>query len=173
MSRGEISWKLFHDVFEKDVLLNVNLRKAPKISQKVLHTGNNKESAPLALAIFDETTSTAIQSYSPEKSSAAEFVNLFYKWWIISNSKSQFSSNNFLGNAVVIGDQKPSFLRSMAVWIQNWQDQHIPNSEHFTLIGQTSSALIRTLNFHASLIEDLLSDGLRFVMTSRFRSDPI
>ena len=107
MSGGEISWKLFHDVFEKDVLLNANLRKAPKISQKVLHPGNNKQSAPLALAIFDETTSTAIRSYFPEKSSAAEFVNLIYKWWTISNSKSQFSSNNYLGNAVVIGDQKP------------------------------------------------------------------
>ena len=61
----------------------------------------------------------------------------------------------------------------MAVWIQNWQDQRIPNSEHFTLTGQISSALIRTLNCHASLIEDLLNDGFRFVMTSRFQSDPI
>ena len=51
VSGGEISWKLFHDVFEKDVLLSANLRKAPKLSQKVLHPGRNKQSAPLALAI--------------------------------------------------------------------------------------------------------------------------
>ena len=30
---GEISWKLFHNVFEKDRLPDANLRKAPKITQ--------------------------------------------------------------------------------------------------------------------------------------------
>ena len=173
VSGGEISWKLFHDVFEKDVSWNANLRKAPKISQIVLHPGNNKQSVPLALAIFDETTIAAIQSYFPEKSSAAEFLKLFYKWWIISNSKNQFSSKYYLGNAAVIGDMKSSFLRSMTAWVQNWQDQRIPNSEQFTLTSQTLSAFIRTLNCHASLIEDLLNDGFQFVMTSRFQSDPI
>ena len=40
--RGQFSWKLFQDVFEKDSLLEPNLRKAPKITQKVLHPGNCK-----------------------------------------------------------------------------------------------------------------------------------
>ena len=64
---GEISWKLFHDVYEKDEKLQSNLRKAPKISAKVIHPGNNKQSVPLALAIFHETTSAAITSYFPER----------------------------------------------------------------------------------------------------------
>ena len=34
---GHISWKLFHDVFQKDSLLEANLRKTPKITHKVLH----------------------------------------------------------------------------------------------------------------------------------------
>ena len=34
---GEISWKLFHGVYEKDEKLQSNLRKAPKISAKVIH----------------------------------------------------------------------------------------------------------------------------------------
>ena len=38
---GQVSWKLFH-VFEKDSLLEANLRKAPKITHKVLHPGNYK-----------------------------------------------------------------------------------------------------------------------------------
>ena len=48
---GEISWKLFHEVwYEKDEKLPSNLRKAPKTSAKVIHPGNNKQSVPLALA---------------------------------------------------------------------------------------------------------------------------
>lgn len=54
---GEISWKLFHDVYEKDLKLQGNLKKAPKLSARALHPGNNKQSVPLALSIFHETTS--------------------------------------------------------------------------------------------------------------------
>ena len=37
---GEIKWKVFHDVHEKDDLLEANLRKAPKLTTKVLDPGN-------------------------------------------------------------------------------------------------------------------------------------
>ncbi|MEO2160645.1 MAG: THAP domain-containing protein, partial [bacterium] len=60
---GEISWKLLHDVHDRDSLISANLKKAYKISNKVLHPGDNKQSVPLALAIFDPTTFTAIESY--------------------------------------------------------------------------------------------------------------
>ena len=49
---GQISWKLFHNVFEKDSLLEANLRKAPKITHKVLHPGNCKQKVPVILAIL-------------------------------------------------------------------------------------------------------------------------
>ena len=94
---GQISWKLFHDVFEKDSLLEANLRKAPKITHKVLHPGNCKQNVPVALAIFHESTSAAVTSYFPDKKNEAEFLKLFNTWWIISNSKVQFS-NHILGN---------------------------------------------------------------------------
>ena len=32
----------FHDVFERDASLHANLRKAPKLTKKVLHPGNCK-----------------------------------------------------------------------------------------------------------------------------------
>ena len=64
---GQISWKLFHDVFEKDSLLEANLRKAPKKTHKVLHPGNCKQSVPVAHKIFNESTSAALTSYFPEK----------------------------------------------------------------------------------------------------------
>ena len=59
---GQISWKLFHDVFEKDSLLEVNLRKAAKIRHKLLHPDNCKQNVSVALAIFHESTSV-ISSY--------------------------------------------------------------------------------------------------------------
>ena len=89
----QISWKLFHDVFEKDSLLEANLRKAPKITHKVLHPGNCKQNVPVALAIFHESTSAAVTSYFPEKKNEAEFLKHFNTWWIISNSKVQFSNH--------------------------------------------------------------------------------
>ena len=107
---GGIKRKFFHDVHEKDDLLEANLRKAPKLTTKVLDLGNPKQNVSTTLAIFHETTAAAIQSYFPDPSSTAEFLKLFSKWWVISNSKTAFSTNNYLGNAVLNGDQKPSFL---------------------------------------------------------------
>ena len=49
----------------------------------------------------------------------------------------------------------------------------MPNCEPFTLTAQTSSALRRTLRFHAALIEDVLHEGYKFVLTSQFQSDPL
>ena len=86
---GQISWKLFHDVFEKDSLLEANLRKAPKITHKVLHPGNCKQNVPVAVTVFHESTSAVLTSYFPEKK-MAEFLKLFNKWWIICSSKVQF-----------------------------------------------------------------------------------
>lgn len=58
----------------------------------------NKLSVPLALAIFDESTSAAICSYFPEHNDASSFLKLFNSWWIISNAKYQFDTKNRLGN---------------------------------------------------------------------------
>ena len=85
---GQVSWKLFHNVFEKDSLLEANLRKAPKITRKVLHPGNCKQNVPVAVAVFHESTSAVLTSYFPEKK-MAEFLKLFNKWWIICSSKVQ------------------------------------------------------------------------------------
>ena len=49
----------------------------------------------------------------------------------------------------------------------------ITNCQKLCLTELTSRALIVTLNSTASLIEDLLSEGYKFVLTSRFQSDPI
>ena len=109
------------------------MRKAPKLTTHVLHSGNCKQNVPNALAIVDETTVAAVKLHFPKKTSAVAFLTLLSKWWVLSNSKARYSTANYLGNAAVIGDNKPSFLRTMADWIQNWQEKKISICEKFTL----------------------------------------
>ena len=78
-----------------------------------------------------------------------------------------------IGRAAIQNDNKPGFLREMAAWLKRWDNSKIPNCENFTLSARTSSALQRTLLCQASLMEDLLSNGLKFALTARFQSDAI
>ena len=112
---GKILWKLFHSVFD-DEKLQANLRKANKLTYKVLHPGDNKQSLPLALVIFDPTTSAAIESYFPESNAAAQFLRLINLWWTMSNSKQQFNMNFHRGDAAKANDCKPTFFRKLADW---------------------------------------------------------
>ena len=127
----------------------------------------------IALAIFHPSTSAPIKHYFPDKTDSAEFLNLFYTWWTISNSETQFNSAHRLGSAAVAGDNKLQFLRALADWVEIWNHQKIRNAEKFTLSAQTSYALRRTLRCQASLIKDLLHEGYEFVLTVKFQSDPI
>ena len=170
---GEMSWGLLHKVHSKDAKLPAHLQAAPKLTSKVLHPGNCKQSVPPALAVFEESTAAGIKTYFPERDDAAGFLRLFNVWWKISNSKQRYDSSNRLGNAATLGDNKPEFLRAFADWLDKWDSEKIPNCEKFTLTAQTSAALKRTLRCQAALIEDLLSDGYDFVLTARFQSDPL
>ena len=94
---GFLSWNSLYKVYEKDETLSGNLRKAHKLTYRAIHPGNNKQSVSLALAIFDETTSAAIRSYFPEINDAASFLTLFYKLFVICNSKQRYNEANRLG----------------------------------------------------------------------------
>ena len=161
-----------HDVHDHYIKLDEHLRKAPKLSGKVLHPGKFMQNVKIALSIFRETTIAAIKSYFPSYQDGASFLHLFHVWWTISNSKDQFSFTNRLGSAAVTEDQKPEFLRASANWLETWSNNKIPNCERFVLSKQTSAALQRTMLCQASLI-DLLSSGFEFVLTARFQNDPI
>ena len=85
----EISWKLLDDVHEKYQKLDANLRKASKLTNKVLHPGKYKQNVQLALGIFHETNVAAICLYVPNCSDAVGFLKLFNTWWTILNLKDQ------------------------------------------------------------------------------------
>ena len=124
-----------------------------------MHPGDNKQSVPLAFAIFDPTSSAAILSYYPKRQDAAEFLKLINLWWTISNSKQQFNKNYAIGNAACKNDSKPQFLRTLANWLNQRKTQQCLNAEKFTLSKQTCDALVITLRCTAALIEDLLGEG--------------
>ena len=134
------------------------MRKAPKLISKILHLGNCKQNFPTALAILNETIAAAIQSYIPDESSTVEFLKLFSKCWVISNSKTAFSTNNYLGNAEVNGDQKPWFVQAMGECVQAWQTERIPNCKKITNTNWFSTCQKSSLAL-SSLIEDLLGKG--------------
>ena len=46
----EIKRNLFHDIHDKDAVLEANLRKAPKLTAKELHPRNCKQNFPTTLA---------------------------------------------------------------------------------------------------------------------------
>ena len=168
----QIFWKLFHDIFEKDSLLEVNLRRAPRIAHKKLHPGNCKQNVLVAIAIFHESTSAALTSYFPEKKNEAEFLKLFDTWWIISNSKVQFS-NHILGHAAQKRWPETGILSCTGRLDANWCNERVPSFEQFTLSMSTAKVLIRTLRCQVSFIEDLFDDGYDFILTARLQSDPL
>ena len=86
-----------------------------------MHPGDNKQSVPLALANFDQGTSTAIESYYPNRLDASSFLKLVNIWWTINNSKQEFDTNFRIGNAAIKDDKKPFFLREFANWLEDWQ----------------------------------------------------
>ena len=113
---GEISWKLLHDVHEKDHKLDANRRKAPKVTNKLLHLEKYKQNIQLALEIFHETTVAA--SYSPNCNDAVGFLKLFNTWWAISNSKYQYCFCNYIGRTTIQNDNKLGFLPEMTAWLK-------------------------------------------------------
>ena len=84
-----------------------------------MHPGDDKQSAPLALGIFDQSTSTTIESYYPNRLDASSFLKLVDIWWTINNSKQEFNTNFRTGNAAVKNDKKPLFLREFANWLED------------------------------------------------------
>ena len=164
---GYITWGGIHKVYDIDARLKANLRKAPKLTYKALHPGNKKQSVPLALALIEDTTIAAVKSYFPNRKDMSSFLEIFNKWWLISNSKERYHVNP-VGNAVVSGDGKTAYFRALADWVEEWQ-----KSPAFTLTPQTSHALIVTLRAQSMLIEELLQEDFKYVLVSRLQSDPL
>ena len=164
---GYISWSDLYSIYDQDSKLPANLRKANKLTYRAIHSGNNKQSVNLALAIFHESTIAASKSYFPERKDISGFLSLIHTWWTIVNSRDRFCSNQ-LGNAVIDGDGKTDFFLSFAEWLNNWAESPV-----FCLTTHTSDALIRTVYALVILVEDLLNSGYEYVILRKLQSDPL
>ena len=87
------------------------MKKVSKLSYKAMHPGDDQQSVPLALAIFDQSTFTAIEIYYPNWLDASSFLKLVNIWWTINNSKQESNTNFRIDNAAVKDDKKPLFLQ--------------------------------------------------------------
>ena len=76
--------KFFHEVQGKVTLLEFNLKKALKLTTKVLDPRNCKQSIATALVIFQKKTTAAdVQYYFPDEKSTIKFLKLFSNWWVM------------------------------------------------------------------------------------------
>ena len=82
---GYITWGDLHKIYDIDLTMDGNLRKARKLTYQSLHPGNNKQSVSLALSIFDETTIAACRCYIPNRPDMSNFLQLMHTWWLTSN----------------------------------------------------------------------------------------
>ena len=100
-------------------------------------------SVPLALAIFDSKTTTAMRQYLQESDYVTPaFLELVNAWWLIVNAKERYHPNP-IGNAIHANtyDNICKFLQGMNQWLTSWKD-----SERLGLSKQTFNALITTNN---------------------------
>ena len=164
---GILAWSDIQKLYDKDRISDATLRKAPKLTFKALHPGDNKQNVNLAIAVFHETTIAACKSYFPERTDIANFLKLIWSWWTIANSKQRFTPN-FLNNAVTANDGKINFYQKFSNWVESW-------SKHsdFCLTAQTSKAFVTTLRAQAMLMKELLNEGYEYILTRRFQSDPL
>jgi len=117
---GYISWHDLHLVHEKDDTVKFELKKAPQLTQLVLHRGNNKQSVKLALAIFSQSTNSACTSYFPGRHDVRGFLKLIHTWWTIVNCRQCYTPNP-LGNAIIVAeDDRLHFLDAFAEWLLEW-----------------------------------------------------
>ena len=90
-------------------------------------------------------------------------------WWKIVNSKQEFYPDD-IANAIILDDEKVDFLRAFAEWLENWLKNR---SAFFRFSKQTNQALIWTLRLQADLLDELLMDDHKYILTARLQSDPI
>ena len=164
---GFISWEIFY-VYEKDSKLQVTFRKASKFTYGAIHPGNKKQSMPLALAIFDESTTGAIKCYFP--------LAIKCHFFFFSVSKTlcymQFQNTTLfpiylkMQLFVMILSQNFYYLL-IATKIEQWSTY-----QNFSLAKQASQAVITTLKATSCLLSELLNERYKYVLT-RFQRDPL
>ena len=119
---GYISWCIFHEVHERDENF---------VTFQVTHPGNNKQSVPLNLAIFQERTTATIKSYFLNQLDPPNSWRFFIKFLLfaIPNNVSVHQTNLPMQQFKEITSQNSFFL---------WQTglKHCQNVHHLPLLNK-------------------------------------
>ncbi|CAL1270294.1 unnamed protein product [Larinioides sclopetarius] len=118
------------DIYETEKL-NL-IKKAPKLSQKVLYpTSFEKQNVLLALNIFHDSNSAALAQEAEEKGKdtmgTKEFIDQFLKWWNIVNVKNSEKGKrlkNPFCDPIKSSDQMNMvFLNKFYAWLVSWENK--------------------------------------------------
>ena len=80
-------------------------------------------------------------------------MKVFNTWWTISNSKTQYSSRNYLGKAAVHGDKN----------VKTTDEGDAEKSEHFLHVVATLSSKLDTI-FHSENSREKTVHTVRFIV---------
>ena len=108
---------------------------------KSLHSCDNELNVNSAVAIFQETTIVACESYFPDRADMSNFLRLISCWWTTSNSRKKLT-HHFWNNAVILNDGKNDFYKRLSDWIESKQ-----TSKAFVITGRTGYAYARTFRW--------------------------
>ena len=160
---------LYHH--EKDKCLKLGF----KLIYSTINTSSiERQKVPLALKIFDDTTSAAIKSIYPEKNGLFNFLRMFNRVWKCFNINTS-SKGNYLNDPDLLpftstNDPRLEFLNEFANWLDNWKSM---KSNSGKLSSQTFQSMSFSCRSLSDLIKHLLSQGFSFVLTATFSSDCI
>ena len=170
----DASFKFIRDLFdsEKEKCMKLGFKLT---YSSVYPSSIERQKVPLALKIFDQTTSAAVETVFPERAGLFNFLRLIDRVWkcfnVNTTSKGLFLNDPDCRPFKHPSDCRLKFLRDFADWLDEWKEE---TSNYGKLSSQTFFSLSFSSRSLADAIEYLLcSCGYNFVLTATFSSDCI
>lgn len=158
------------------------LKVAHTLSWKALFPHSlERQKVSLALKIFNDSNVAALKTVGPQREDfiswegTAKFIELICHWWDMVNVQHRFYGRNKIKPHATPfcseDDQRLSWLRNMALWLDRWSERSKTSNEGF-LSNDTYQALKHSLQSLVLLIKYLISTKkLEFVLTGKFQTD--
>ena len=159
--------EVYHLEKEKNIRLGFKLNESTIFPSSI-----QRQKVPLALNIFDETTSSAVSSLVVDSTSTCNFLGLVNKFWKIfniNNPKKGFYKNDAVSLPFrTSSDQRLDFLSDLADWLDAWKD--------LKSLGKLSLETFHSVSFSCRSLRSIiiyLLDTLKFeyVLTSKLQTD--
>ena len=159
------------------------IKYAHQLTGKSMYPSNlEKQNVLLAVKVFHESNVAALKRLAATNSTffkwedTAEFLKLIKRWWDMVNvshpKKGLFSNNNDAQPFSSLDDERLHFMNQFIVWLNAWKNLNQP-SRQGCLSEETCFALTHTTATLSVIIKHLLQSGMKYVLTSKFQTDPL